>query len=135
MKEDINNGSQVSENKKRKFSKNYLPAILTVLIILLATTSVYFYQKSKKDPNTVSQAEITSLVERAGKLVLLPEGETPTVATVSDPEALKGQAFFADAKKGDKVLIYSNAKKAFLYDPDADKVINIAPLTSEVSSQ
>ena len=59
--------------------------------------------------------------------------ETPTIATVSDPEALKNQAFFVDAKKGYKVLIYSNAKKAFLYDPSADKIVNIAPLNTEAS--
>jgi hypothetical protein len=45
-----------------------------------------------------------------------------------NPENLKGQSFFADAKVGDKVLIYKNAKKAILYDPIADKIITIAPL-------
>ena len=34
-------------------------------------------------------------------------------------------------QKGDKVLIYSNAKKAYLYDPVSDKIINIAPLNLE----
>jgi hypothetical protein len=33
-----------------------------------------------------------------------------------------------DAKKGDKVLIYTNAKKAILYDPELNKIVNVAPL-------
>ncbi len=62
--------------------------------------------------------------------MILPNGETPTIATVSDPEALKDQVFFVDAQKGDKVLIYSNAKKAILYRPGDDKIITIAPLNT-----
>ena len=60
--------------------------------------------------------------------MFLPSDELPTIATVSDPEALQNQSFFIDAKKGDKVLIYSNARKAILYDPIANKIITIAPV-------
>lgn len=111
--------------KKKSFLKKYF---MVILVILLAATSMYFYKKSVSDPNAISQAEVKSLVQKVGRLVVLPEDETPTIATVSDPDALKDQAFFAEAKKGDKVLIYSNAKKAILYDPALDKVITIAPL-------
>ena len=78
----------------------------------------------------MSQEEVKKVVAQVGKLILLPEGETPTIATVSDPSALKNQAFFADAKKGDKVLIYTNAKKAILYDPVIKKIINVAPVNT-----
>ena len=61
-------------------------------------------------------------------MIVLPEDEIPTVATVSDPEKLKEQPFFSDAKKGDKVLIYANAKKAILYDPMANKIVTVAPI-------
>ena len=60
--------------------------------------------------------------------MVLPEDEEPSVATVADPEQLAGQPFFSKAKKGDKVLIYTNAQKAILYDPVAKKIIDIAPL-------
>jgi hypothetical protein len=65
-----------------------------------------------------------------GLLIVLPKNETPTIATVSDPSVLKNQAFFVDAKKGDKVLIYTNAKKAILYDPVIKKIINVAPVNT-----
>ncbi|MEK7227745.1 MAG: hypothetical protein AAB681_00110 [Patescibacteria group bacterium] len=117
--------------KRRRFFRHYLPALLVALVILLALTSAYFYKKSKADPNAASQAEVRSLIQKIGRLAIIPTDETPTVATVSDPEALKNQAFFLDAKKGYKVLIYSKAKKAILYDPVSDKIVNIAPLNAE----
>lgn len=120
--------------KRRNFLKKYFALLLVVLVIILALTSTYFYKKSKSTKaDQISQVEIKSLVQKVGRLAVVPTDETPTIATVSDPEALKNQAFFVDAKKGYKVLIYSNAKKAFLYDPSADKIVNIAPLNTEAS--
>ncbi len=132
IKPDI---TQEIRQKRNIFLKKYIAPILVVLVIILALTSAYFYKKSKINPNEVSQAEVKSLVEKVGRLAIIPTDETPTVATVSDPEALKGQSFFVDAKKGDKVLIYSNAKKAVLYDPVADKIVNIAPLNMDTATQ
>lgn len=135
MADFVNDNSQIEQPNKtrsRGFLKRYLPLILVLLVIMLAATSVYFYKKSN-GTDAAAQAEVKSLVQRIGKIAVLPTDETPTVATVSDPEALKGQAFFADAKKGDKVLIYSNAKKAILFDPLEGKIVNIAPLNTETA--
>ncbi len=68
------------------------------------------------------------MIDAVGRLIVLPVGEQPTIATVSDPARLKSQPFFADAKAGDKVLIYAVAKKAILYSPEEDKIIEVAPL-------
>ena len=69
-----------------------------------------------------------SVVAEISKIMILPVGEDPTVATVADPEKLKGQSFFVNAKKDDKVLIYTNAKKAILYRPSERKIVEVAPL-------
>lgn len=82
----------------------------------------------KANPQKAASDELQMIVERVGKLVALPMDETPTVATVNDPEKLVDQPFFAQAKKGDKVLIYTTAKKAILFDPVGGKIIEIAPL-------
>jgi hypothetical protein len=109
--------------------------ILVFLIIVLGGTTFYFYRSSKLSLNQklANSNEVKSLVEQVGKLVFLPKGEVPTVATVTDLEPLKGKPFFEDAKKGDKVLIFNDAKKAILFDPVANKIINIAPVNSSVS--
>ena len=117
-----------------------------VLITLLAAAAavsasgeaIFFHSRAQvlqrqidtlqQDPQKVAQEEAQGLVERVGRLIILPEGEEPTIATVSDPQKLQGQSFFANAKVGDKVLIYTNAKKAILYDPVEDRIIEVAPV-------
>src|SRR5437016_3933675 len=71
-----------------------------------------------------AQQEQTDLIAKVGRHTTLPEGETPTIATVSDVNKLSGQAFFEKALNGDKVLIYTQAKTAVLYRPSTDSIIN-----------
>ena len=111
--------------------KKHLTNILVVAVVLTGGLSYYFYAEYstlKANPNKLAQEETNNLVAQIAKLIVLPEGETPTLATVSDPEKLKDQPFFAKAQKGDKVLIYTNAKKAILYNPENNKIVEVAPI-------
>jgi hypothetical protein len=121
----------------KTFLKKYIVVILILLVVVLGAVAFYFYRQSTLGGagTKESVAEVKSLVRKVGKLTVLPEGETPTIATVSDPEALRDQAFFVDSKVGDKVLIYSNAKKAILFDPAANKIVNIAPLNTQNNAE
>lgn len=104
---------------------------LIILIVVLAGVSGYFYflyNQVKENPQQIVQDEINALITKVSRLIVLPEGETPTIATVSDPEKLAGQPFFAKAKLGDKVLIFANSKKAILYDPAGDIIVEVAPI-------
>jgi hypothetical protein len=113
---------------------------LAVLVIAGVGFFVFSrYQQSQKQSaltgqQAVAGAQSEDLVTKVGKLIDLPKDETPQIATVSDVAKLQGQPFFQNAKNGDKVLIYNNNKKVILYDPNADKVINVAPLSSSTSS-
>ncbi|MDO8604007.1 MAG: hypothetical protein Q7K40_01175 [bacterium] len=113
-------------------NKKYILPVLVLLLIGATSTAVFFYQKAaalKKDPQAAVTQEIEALVATVGKLIILPTGETPTIATVSDPAKLKDQPFFAKAKSGDKVLIYQKAAKAYLYDVVNNKILEVAPLS------
>ena len=104
--------------------------IIGVLVLLLLAAlggAYYFYQKASAAAPTDSKTEIADLVKKVGRLMVLPD-EVPTLATVSDPDKLKDQKFFINAHKGDKVLIFSTAQKAVLYDPTQDKIIEVAPV-------
>ena len=103
---------------------------LGVLLLLSVIGMAYFYQQANSDPQKVAKEELDKAVAQIGKLIVLPKDETPTLATVSDPDKLKDQPFFANAKKGDKVLIYTIAKKAILYSPSLNKIIEVAPVNA-----
>lgn len=118
------------------FDKKLVAAVGIVLILVLAGVGFSAYQqfKIKTQPQDqagqqkAAQEEVRKLVLEVGKLIDLPTGEDPTVATVADVSKLQGQPFFAKAKNGDKVLIYTQAKKAILYDPKLKKIIDVAPV-------
>jgi hypothetical protein len=106
--------------------------ILVILLILLVGLTVGFYVYAKKGasaPDAQKAQEVTDIIAAVGGLMVLPEGEEPTVATVSSLEQLKGQPFFANAKIGYKVLIYTQARKAILYDPVAHKIVEVTQLS------
>lgn len=124
--------------KALKFRQHYLLLILIIVAIGASATSVYFYNRyrqTNQSPQEEIKAETDKLLAQVSKIVLLPGGETPTIATISDPDKLKNQPFFSDAQEGDKVLIYTNAKKAFIYRPGIGKIISVAPLMINGSSE
>lgn len=103
---------------------------IIITLIALGLAGYFYYQLYviKQNPQAIAEKETTALVNKISELIVLPEDETPTVATVSDPEALKDQIFFTQAQKGDKVLIYAQAKKAILYSVTLNKILEVAPL-------
>jgi hypothetical protein len=87
-----------------------------------------------KPPSVNVEEEIRITTQAVGKLMELP-AEKPTVATVKDVTQLPAnQPFFKVARNGDKVLFYNDAKKAILYRPETDKIINVAPITVDPSA-
>lgn len=116
--------------------KKLVIAVGVVLILVSSGAGFFAYQqfKTKAQPQDqaasqkAAQEEVRKLVAEVGKLIELPTGEDPTMATVNDISKLQDQPFFAKAKNGDKVLIYAQAKKAILYDPTSKKILDVAPV-------
>lgn len=111
-----------------------LKSALVLLLAVLAGGSVVFgvmqfqrSQQTKQNSVLAAQQEIASTLKLVARHMELP-GETPTIATVSDSTKLQGQPFFKNAKNGDKVLIYTQAREAILYRPSSDKIISVAPV-------
>ncbi|MEK7600191.1 MAG: hypothetical protein AAB462_04120 [Patescibacteria group bacterium] len=86
--------------------------------------------QAQSNPQAIIQKQADDLIIRVSKLLELPKGEEPTVASVDDAAAAKAQSpFFTNAQNGDKVLIYVKAGEAILYRPSTNKIILVAPLT------
>lgn len=135
----ISSAQIFQKDQKITFVKTKMVAVVVIALLFGAIGAAGYFYKQFRDiqnnPNKMAQDELNSILIAVGKLIVLPTGEQPTMATVTDPEKLGGQPFFVHAKKGDKVLIYTNAKKAILYSPEINKIIEVAPLNIGASSK
>lgn len=122
--------AQTPETGAPKSGKKTMLIVVALLVVALAGTVYLFlqYQQLTKDPNIINQQKIQAVVEKAGKLIDLPQGEVPSLATITDIEQLKNQPFFANAEVGDQVLLYTNAQKAYLYSPTKNVIVEVASL-------
>lgn len=120
-----------------KIPRNKQSAYIIVFIVVLLAlgSAIFFYGKYKEEYNKARQIiggenaqAAKEIIAKIGKLMELPTGEEPTLATVSDITKLAGQPFFSRAKNGDKVLIYTKVQKAILYRPSTNKIIEVATI-------
>lgn len=79
----------------------------------------------KQDPQKIAKEETDRVAALVGKLAILPTDEEPVLATVTDKEQLKDQPVFAKAENGDKILIYSKAQKAYIYNPTKNILVDV----------
>jgi hypothetical protein len=103
-----------------------------IIVAIIVVGGRYFFTKGQQDfvirpGEKLSEEQVTRLVARVGRFLVLPTGEKPSVAAISDVASLATtQAFYQDAKDGDILLVYSN--KAIIYDAVADKLVNVGPI-------
>ena len=88
-------------------------------------------QTKKFDPQTASQ----ELLKRVGRLIVLPQNETPAIATINNVEVLKKeQNFYTDAANGNILLLFLQSKKAIIYDSVKDQIVNVGPLAVKAAN-
>lgn len=110
--------------------------ILALLAIGGSGAGIYYYSEYQKLSQRVKdpQMEIKEILAKVSKLIELPEGEEPTVATVQDAEQIRSQPFFAKAQNGYRVILYTEAKLALLFDEQANKLINVGSINVSTAS-
>jgi len=107
-------------------------------VIVFAIIAAFFfkqYQEVKDNPDAAAKATSERVLEKVGKLYFLPGSEEPTVAQIEDKEKLSGQSFFSSAQNGDYLLVYPEAKIALLYREDANKLVNVGPVSTDPNQQ
>lgn len=108
-----------------------------ILVVLIAIGAIGFlgwkYWDAQrmisniKNKEELSKQEIEQVTKAVGALIILPQ-ETPTIATVTDKSKLMKNDFFNKAENGDKVLIYAEARRAYLYRPGSKQLVDVTPL-------
>lgn len=139
----IKNRPKAVKNVKTHKLAKIIEKFLLILLFASAVTLAWAFYKNRAISNQAEiqnqtplprKKEILDLVKRIERHILLPEGETPSIATIVNIDSLKINPFYANAKNGDKVLIYFQAKKAYIYNPEMDLIINMAPVLTENSA-
>ena len=129
------------KRKNKRIKRLY--AVSATLVVLLVAGSVYGGIKYTKlqdentrlsNPQESAKAEMDRVKEAVEMLVDTPKDETPIIATVTDVEKLKSQPFYANAQNGDKALFYEKSKRAILYRPSTNKIINTSTIDINTSS-
>ncbi len=109
---------------------------LAIFLIIVICFSVYYLNRqSAKNPELKNQQEVNALISQVKKLIELPSDETPTIATVLDENKVSSELFFKNAKVGDKLLAYVKNKKAILYRPSTNIIIEVAPIIFDQTSK
>lgn len=112
------------KNSSEKYWKRYSLAVTFFSLALLLALLFNF--------NSGNSIKITqdNIQDQLSEIILLPD-ETPSVAVLEDVEPLKEKIpdFYANARNGDKLVVYSNF--AMIFRESEGKIINIIQVDSE----
>lgn len=85
------------------------------------------------DPNSavnkLQQEQNASILEEIAGVYALPEGETPTIATVQDITKLTDQPFFEGAENGDILVVFDKSSQALLFRPSTKQLVKVGPIS------
>ncbi|MDB5171000.1 MAG: hypothetical protein JWO35_694 [Candidatus Saccharibacteria bacterium] len=116
-----------------KLPKKFSPWLLVIALLVFSIFMFVQYRQAKDkiaaDAPAAASQQVDDVITKVGKLIILPKDQKPTVATVVHADKLKDQTFFANAKDGDKVLVYSTQKQAILYRPSTNQLVNVSSVT------
>ncbi len=144
--------SPTTEKKvKKPGKKRRLPKastiIITVLLFALAGGGYYFYSKYSETKQEVeklstvqgqqelNKSQTEQLLSEMRSIIVLPAGEDPVVATITDINQLKKNEFYKDAQDGDRVIVFATAKKAYIYRPSTRTIVNVGAFQLDQQSQ
>jgi hypothetical protein len=72
-------------------------------------------------------SQVSQVLDEVGKIMYLPQDETPALAIVADQSKLQG-SLKAVAKVGDDILIYQKHSEAIVYRPSVHKIVAVEPV-------
>lgn len=123
------------ESKKKELNKKKVFGLIGGGIALVLVGGILYWQFGRAEgesgtpqPSEVIRSENQALLAQVQAHIILPEGEEPTIATIDNAEDLALlQDFFKHSQNGDKLIIYTQAKRAFIYSPSRDIIVAAGP--------
>jgi hypothetical protein len=115
------------KNTNTIFSKSF---VLALTIVILFSVGAFYILNAKpvspaSGPDKTKDSQVLAQLKT---IILLPEDINPTIAIINDADILRSKqpAFFANAKDGDRLIIYPDL--AIIYDYEANKIIKVGPV-------
>lgn len=145
---DKPSNSDSSNKRSKKSVKNKLLGFVVFVILLgLAGGTVFLYTKyseTKKEveklstvqgQQELSKTQTQALLGEMRQIIIMPDNEDPVVATITDINQLKDKEFYKDAQNGDRVVVFANAKKAYIYSPERKLIVNVGAFQLDEKAQ
>jgi len=112
--------------------------VLFFVLALIGLGIAYWQTRQRLLASLTPDGQLAYAEKEAGQvltelslLAILPD-EEPVVATVVGAETLRAQSdFYRDAQDGDKLVMFPQAQRVYLYRPDVRRLVNVGPLTLE----
>lgn len=128
---DLRTGRVWSRPVRRRFGPalrlliwvSVIGAGLACLLAAAAAAWIWWYS------NQLDSSSREQLLKAVGRMIMLPSNEEPVIATVADHSQFANQPFLAQAQNGDRLLIYLDAKKVYIYRPALHKLVDVGPVS------
>lgn len=120
--------------EKVVYKPRIIISLLIAVVIIVGLVLVFSYNKKyQSNQQSIQSQEVANndtakLIEEVGRLIILPQDETPIIATITDKNQIENQPFFNNAENGDKLLAYTKSMKAILYRPSIGKIVEVQPI-------
>ena len=135
IEEAVRQEKEVVKSRMKLLSQRRFQVGALVLVIIVIGALIAGYAFIRPDNSIaggkLSPSQISSLISEVGDKMVIPKGETPTIATVTDITKLENQPFFRNAQNGDKVMIFGSTNMAILYRPSIHKIVMVAPINAQ----
>jgi hypothetical protein len=101
---------------------------LAVVTLVFSVISSAIASAPEPSMNGSESDQVRGIIDRVSRHIIIPADETPSVATVTDLEAVRSDqpVLFANAELGDRVLIWS--RQIVVYSESKDIVVAAASL-------
>lgn len=125
----------IKKKARRSRGKIFLILLVTHLLVGFGGWSYGNYTKVTTAVGLVTELqpkEVESYVKKVAALIAIPKDEVPKVIVLNNAaEIAKQQPFFVGTKDGDVFLAFNKTKKAIIYRPSENIIINVGPIYDE----
>ncbi len=108
----------------QQYKQSFITLGIVLGVLLISVITFTLVKNSHRSP----ASDQKTIIAKVGKLMVLPSGEEPALATITDTTKLTNNAFLAKAKNGDRVLLYAKNQRAIVYRPSLNKIVDIGPI-------